>query len=110
MLSPLARRERATEPAGRSGVASPNVNAPMGDGPAGDVMERASTYALLFGFVFLIGGFVLATASPCASVSSLQVCVPLYQSTGNLLIAFGGIFFLAWMVFVALEEMRPRQP
>ncbi len=71
-------------------------------------MRNAPTYALLFGFAFLIVGFVLATASPCTSVSSFQVCAPLYQSTGNLLIALGGIFFVVWMVLVAWEEMRPR--
>ncbi len=110
MLSPLARRKQAIDAAPAAASLGPMLIAGWALPPRRDVVKNAPTYALLFGFVFLIVGFVLATASPCTSVSSFQVCEPLYQSTGNLLIAFGGIFFLAWMVLVAVDEMRPRQP
>jgi hypothetical protein len=69
-------------------------------------LDRAPTFALLFGFVFLIVGFVLATASPCEVVANLQVCVPLYESTGNILVLFGSIFLVLWVVLIAVDEMR----
>ena len=71
-------------------------------------MEKAPVYALLFGFIFLIAGFLLATASPCAPLGGLQVCAPLYQSTGNVLLAFGGTFLVLWVVLIAIDELRPR--
>lgn len=69
-------------------------------------MERARNYALLFAFIFLIVGFLMATTSPCVSFQSVQVCAPIYQAPGDVLLAFGSAFLVLWVVLTALEEMR----
>jgi hypothetical protein len=86
---------------------------PRGDDDrAEDVLERARTYALLFAFIFLIVGFLMATVSPCISFQALQVCAPIYQAPGDVLLAFGSAFLVLWVVLAALEDwrldMRPR--
>lgn len=78
--------------------------------PLRNVLDKAPTYALLFGFVFLIVGFLLATTSPCNVLPGVQVCAPIYQSTGNVLLTFGSVFLVLWVILIAVDEMRPSRP
>ncbi len=109
MLSPFPGRECSPGDSSRKRESSKGSLKAAFDHPGPkDALEKAPTLAVAFAFVFLIAGFLLATSSPCTFLPGVQVCVPDYQSTGNLLLLFGGIFLVLWVLLIAYDEIRAK--